>query len=143
MARPMTTTPAASVLTRVTTEKRSRWAKGLEWAVMGFACFMAASSLFGFYAWDAFVNWRYEPGAAVVETLELRGFGAPRVEPANGETFCAGGDAFEWSAVGSRGRACVDAYSGYISLWVDQRWPTLPPQTPAPHPDFHDRRRPG
>lgn len=114
-------TMAGSRLDRATRERRSPWARGIEMGLVVGVCAVGAA----LYLAGAVADLRGSEAVigeeVVAATLELNGLGAPRVG-ATGAACRDGRTAYEWSAVGSSGRACVDRRDGAVELWVDKRW---------------------
>jgi hypothetical protein len=126
-ARPLVQSPIAaptrsSRLDRATRERRPAWVGRAEILLIVGVCAVGVALYVGSMVSD--LNSQAPSDEEMVAgTLELNGYGGPRVTP-TGET-CADGrsTAYRWSAVGSEGRACADAHEGQVSLWVERRWP--------------------
>jgi len=122
IASPVALPAASSRLDRATRERRPGWVAGAEILLICGACAVGLSLWIGSMIANLRDDRRVSDEEMVAGTLELNGYGGPRVTP-TGETCADGYSAgYRWSAVGSAGRACVDGGAGEVSLWVEQRW---------------------
>lgn len=119
---PVALPSATSRLDRATREHRPAWVGRAEILLIVGVCAVGVALYVGAMITDSSNNRALGDEEMVAATLELNGYGGPRVT-STGET-CADGrsSGYRWSAVGSEGRACVDQHEGQVSLWVERRW---------------------
>lgn len=120
---PLTMPIGPTALDRTIRDQRPAWLRGAEIA------FAVGGTLVGItlYLASMFMDLAHDeapsPEEMVAATLEVKGFGAPRVSATDALCADARSAAYAWSAFGAAGRACVDPTDGQVTLWVEQRWP--------------------
>lgn len=119
---PVALPSATSRLDRATRGRRPAWVLGVE-MTLGFGVCAIALALY-ISAMIADLRGGDTPSdeEMIAATLELNGYGGPRVAATGG--ICADGHSagYRWSALGSDGRACVNPRDGQVSLWIERKW---------------------
>jgi hypothetical protein len=140
----MTVAPARSALGRISSPLRPRWHGPAEMMVVCLGSLLLAAAWIGAIFLPSGRGAGSEREAhpadleAVAATLEMNGYAAPRVQAYGALDSCSG-YVYRWRAIGADGRACVHA-DGYVSPWVERRWPATPPAgaTAAPPRQAHE-----
>ena len=134
-ATALTSLAADSVLAQVVAERRPAWAKALEGLFLA-VVLIAMVLMLGVASLARHGTYRSDAGApeAVAELLEVNGFAAPKVKRQMLATHCYQSFAYRWSAMGAKGRACVNYYDGEIQVKVDKSWGPLPIPFEGPRP---------
>lgn len=133
VATPLTPLPPNSALARAAADRRPMWARAAEQGLIAVVC-VCGAVLFLLLAILDGNGYRSDAGApeAVAELLEMNGFAAPKVKRRMLATHCYQSFAYSWTAMGARGRACVNYYDGEIEVKIDRTWERTP--SPAPEP---------
>jgi len=121
---PVALSADTSRLDRATRERRPVWVRATETLFIVGACAVGLAIYLASMIGDFRSHREPSDEEMIAATLELNGYGGPRVT-ATGE-ICPDeiSARYLWSAVGSAGRACVDSRTGQVSLWVEKRWPS-------------------
>lgn len=133
VATPLTPLPRNSALARAAADRRPTWARAAEQGLIALVC-VCGAVLFLLLAILDGNGYRSDAGApaAVAELLEMNGFAATKVKRRMLATHCYQSFAYSWTAMGARGRACVNYYDGEIEVKIDRTWERTPSQTREP-----------
>ena len=123
---PLTAQPAGSVLARAVADSQPRWARAGEQGALALGCVAVAVFTLALIGSQSDHS---DDGApeAVSELLELHGFAAPKLKRKWLTIRCRPNSmAYQWSAMGARGLACVHRYDGEIRVKIERSWGKLP-----------------
>ena len=122
---PLTRPSGEMRLAQVVSPRESAWTKGMEGAVL----FAVGAALVALPLGLRFSGFLFDTGApfAVAESLEGLGHPYARVKRNWWTPHCPLDNfAYDWTAMGSQGRACVSRIDGEILIKVDRIWPADP-----------------
>jgi hypothetical protein len=104
---------------------------GPDWAPVRFGLLatLAMIGMIGLWAWIEFFRIpQFDDAAArgaIAATLEMQGYGAPRILRRVSAVDCPPDSAaYQWAAIGSEGRACLGRTNGEIEIRLVRSWPS-------------------